>query len=487
MKKRDGKGKDLSAGIGRREFLVSVPGIPLGIGMAMKKAGAASVALVSPEKLPSSGPGHGAIPKMKAVFVRRKEGYDFLWPGAGYDGVAAHRSYTEQIRKAAAEIGIDMEIQEQVIHDMAQADRFAASVKEEKCDGALVVLLDRQKHAWPTAAKVSETGIHAVIFAPIGTAFTTNVKPLARKPKVFVISSSDFDAVRYGMKMIKAAKQMRHSRLVILKGEQEKDAAVENLGTKLRTLPLQTFVRLYREIGVTDEVEKIARDYTSRAKKVVEPTPDDVRNAAKTYVVAQRILKEENADAITMDCLGPASRREIPVPCLAWAKLNDEGISAGCEADLYPTLTLMLVRYLFDKPGFQQDPVPETVQKALIGSHCVCATRLDGFSKPPAPFNLRSHHSDTGVTVRPIWRKGQRVTIAQLMGADKMLIQSGTVLDNVWSPPAGGCRTAVAVKLDNVSDVTQFPGFHQIFFYGDHARELRAYCQMFGIEPVEVS
>ncbi|NQT84168.1 hypothetical protein HQ563_14165 [bacterium] len=289
------------------------------------------------------------------------------------------------------------------------------------------------------------------------------------------------------MKMIKAAKQMRESRLVILRGNKEQGGAVENLGTKLTTLPVQTFVRLYGETGVTDDVKDIARDYTSRAKKIVEPSPQDMLEAARAYVVSRRIIEKEDADAITMDCLGPASSRQIPVPCLAWAKLNDEGIPAGCEADLYPTLTLMLVRYLFDKPGFQQDPVPETVLNALIGSHCVCATKLDGFSKPPAAFNLRSHHSDLGVTVRPIWRKDQRVTIAQLMGPDTMLICPGTVLGNVWTPPAGGCRTAVTVKLDGISDATQFPGFHQIFFYGDHERDLRDYCQMFGIEPVEVS
>ncbi len=380
-----------------------------------------------------------------------------------------------------------MGIQEQVIHDMTQADQFATSLKEQNCDGALVVLLDRQQHAWPTAAKVAETGVPSIIFAPIGAAFTTNVKPLARNPGVFAVSSLDFDAVKYGMRMIKAAKQMRESRLVVLSGKEEKEAVVEKLGTTLRTLPVETFVRLYRETGATDEVKEIAGDYTARAKRVVEPSPEDMLNAAKTYIVSRRIIEKENGDAITMDCLGPASSRQIPVPCLAWAKLNDEGIPAGCEADLYPTLTLMLVRYLFDKPGFQQDPVPETVLNALIGSHCVCATKLDGFSRPAAAFNLRSHHSDTGVTVRPVWRKGQRVTIAQLMAPDKMLVCAGIVLDNVWSPPAGGCRTAVSVKVDGISDVSQFPGFHQIFFYGDHGSDLRAYCQMFGIDVIEAA
>jgi len=485
MKRHHAKASGTSSAIGRREFLLSLPGIRLGIELAMSEGEAAPVSKRG--KLLSWGPGHKATPRMKAVFVRRKEEYDFFWPGQGYDGEAARRDYTDKIRQAARDIGVDLVLQGQIIHSIEQADQFATGLKEQNFDAALVVLLDRQKHSWPTAHRVSEMGIPTIIFAPIGAAFTTNVKPLARKRAVFLVSSLDFNAVQYGMKMIKAAKQMRASRLVVLRGMQESESQVENLGTTLRTLPVQTFVRLYGETDVTDTVKKIAKYYTSRAKKVVEPSWQDMLNAAKTYIVARNILEKENGDAITMDCLGPASRREIPVPCLAWARLNDEGITAGCEADLYPTLTLMLVRYLFDKPGFQQDPVPETVQNTLIGSHCVCATKLDGLTKRPAPFNIRSHHSDTGVTVRPIWRKGQRMTIAQLFGPDKMLISAGTVLDNMYSPPVGGCRTVVNVKVDGVLDVTQYPGFHQIFFYGDHARDLKDYCQLFGIEVVEAS
>jgi hypothetical protein len=63
-----------------------------------------------------------------------------------------------------------------------------------------------------------------------------------------------------------------------------------------------------------------------------------------------------------------------------------------------------------------------------------------------------------------------------------MYISSGTVLDNVAVPPAGGCVVSVTVKLDGVTDLLDYPGFHQIFFYGDFKRELRDFCQLIGIE-----
>jgi len=83
-----------------------------------------------------------------------------------------------------------------------------------------------------------------------------------------------------------------------------------------------------------------------------------------------------------------------------------------------------------------------------------------------------------------LWPEGERVTIADFLGPSKLIIYSGTVTGNVNTPPAGGCRTAVTVKVDGVPESPDIQGFHQIFFCGEHARQLRAYCQMFGIEPV---
>ncbi len=434
------------------------------------------------EAIINAAPGHQATPRVKAVFVRRKEDYGFGWPGAVYDGEAALKNYTQQIQETAEDLGIDMEITSQPIYDDEAADSFINQLSTERPDGALVVLLDRQQHAWPTANKVIETGIPTIVFAPIGAAFTTNVREPAKKAGAYIVSSMDFDAVKYGLKMIKAHKQMCESNVIILRGDQRSEKEVENLGTKLKILPVETFGLEYDKVDETEEVRAIAREYMKQAQKVVEPSEADVINAAKTYIAAKQILEREQADAIAMDCLGPARRGRFPVPCLAWSRLNDAGITAGCEADLNATLTQMLVQYLFNKPGFQQDPVPETVQNALIGAHCSCPTRLNGFQGSSEPFNLRCHHSHTGVAPQVLWREGQEMTIACFMGQDKMLIYSGKVLGNVSIPPAGGCLTSVIVEVEGISDVVDVKGFHQIFFYGNHERQLRAYCQMFGIQ-----
>ena len=47
-------------------------------------------------------------------------------------------------------------------------------------------------------------------------------------------------------------------------------------------------------------------------------------------------------------------------------------------------------------------------------------------------------------------------------------------------------NVSVMVKFDNVTDVLAFPGFHQLFFYGDYKREPTQFCRMYGLEPVVV-
>ena len=63
-------------------------------------------------------------------------------------------------------------------------------------------------------------------------------------------------------------------------------------------------------------------------------------------------------------------------------------------------------------------------------------------------------------------------------------VGTGSVVDNISAPPAGGCVVSVMVKLDTQPDLLAYPGFHQLFFYGDFKQELLAYCQLFGIKPV---
>ena len=66
----------------------------------------------------------------------------------------------------------------------------------------------------------------------------------------------------------------------------------------------------------TDETRAMAAYYTKEAKKIVEPKPQDMLNAAKNYVVAKRIMAAENCQTISLDCLGLVAIGADPLPAL---------------------------------------------------------------------------------------------------------------------------------------------------------------------------
>jgi len=468
----------------RRGFLATVSGAATGASLLGQSVAGAG------RRIAPAGPGAAYKPVIRAAFVRRKGEYGMLWPGAIYDGAAALAKYRARTEAAARELGLQLELRPELLYTAEESVAWTAEARAAKPDGLFVILLDRQEHAWPTAVQAAGTGIPTVIFAPVGAAFTTNTVELAGRQGLFIASTDDFRQPLYGLKMLRAAAKLREMRFVVLRGKERKDVTLEPFGTKLRYVPAREFLDAYERTPVTAEVRQLAAARIKGATRMVGATAEDVIHGVKSYVVARGFLEREQGDGITMDCLGALGGTKVSLPCIAWSTMLDHGIPAACEADLGAALTHALVQYLFDRPGFQQDPVPETSRGCLIGAHCTCPTRLAGFNAPAEPYFISHHHGKRDAVPVPHWPVGRRITVADITARGgvrnpPMVISSGTVVENVAVPPSGGCVVSVMVKLDGVTDLLAYPGFHQIFFYGDHKRDLIAYCKLAGI-PAQV-
>ena len=408
-----------------------------------------------------------------------------LWPGAIYDGEAARQTYTEKILSAAKAMNIQLQLRDQPIYSLEEAQGWIRQAQADSSDGLLVLLLDRQQHAWPSARLAAESGLPTVIYSPLGTSFTTNTGPLADLPRCVLYSTNDFRQAIFGLKMLKASSRMHRTRSVVIAGNKRDQAPLADTGITLQYIPVTRFLEEYQKMPVSRAVTAMAEEYLARAREQRGATREDVIQGIKSYLVAGRILQEEKADAITMDCLGALGKTQVSLPCIAWSRMNDVGIPAACEADFGALATHIVVQYLFDRPGFQQDPVADTADDTLIGAHCSSPTRLNGFTSPPEPFDLVHHHGNRDAVPRTIWKIGQRVTCLSVQPADmkttsqsKLLISVGAVMENMDAPPSGGCVVSVKVKMDGKQRVLDFPGFHQLFFYGDYQRELIDFCRL---------
>jgi len=473
----------------RRDFLRGSAGLLAGSVLLNSCSSIMTAAKVAENPIKAYGPASQYVPTIKAAFVRRKGDYGMRWPGAVYDGEAARCKYTAQLTDAAKTIGVKLNLRAEPIYSSAEADAWLAEAKNAKVDGLVVLVLDRQEHAWPTAAKAVGAGIPTIIFSPVGTSFTTNTDGLADKPGGVIYSTDDFSQAVYGLKMLKAGAKIRRARCIVIKGSERFDSTMAELGITLRHIPAAAFIEEYNRTADSKEILAMADGYIRRARRITGATRQDVINGLKSYYVAGRILERESGDAITMDCLGALGKINVSLPCIAWSRMNDDGIPAACEADYGAVASHIIVQYLFDRPGFQQDPVADTAQNAIIGAHCSCPTRLNGFDQPPELFEIRHHHGNRDAVPRPLWQKGRRVTSVDVLTAQetpehkvRVLISAGTVMDNISVPPSGGCVVSVRVKFDSDQKVLSFPGFHQVFFYGDYKQHLVEFCRLFNLE-----
>ena len=425
-------------------------------------------------------------PKVRIVYavLEQPRPYWLGWPGTTYDLDAHEKEYRSKLDDSCRKLSIDSECEEKPISDEAGLTALIKRVKSSKPDGLIITLQHLNCWRWinPVA---KDLGVPLIVFAPIGTAFTQHVG-IGRLPGVYVVSSLEWQAVENGLQMIKAKRMYEETRVLHIRSNKTEETVMDKLGMKVRAIPRNTFNELYNKMPVTTEVKDIAYTMKRRALKVVEPTEEDILNAARVYTTAKQLMADEQANALSMDCLGMVTDRLIPTPpCGAWSMLQDEGITAGCEADLMGATTLMLTSYLLNRPGFMNDPVPETFKNLLIAAHCVSGTRLSGFDKPQVPFILRDHsESSLGVSVQVLWPVGEPVTLVDYNNPGEIIIDTGTVVGNVDTPPAGGCRTSVEIRMDNIEDCRDVKGFHQVVVLGNHRQIIEGFSQLYGINVV---
>jgi hypothetical protein len=330
--------------------------------------------------------------------------------------------------------------------------------------------------------------IPAVVFSPMGTSFTGHLQPTRQAARTFVGATQDVGWLAQALRMLHTVWRMQRTRICVVKGKATVDRPLDVIGTTLHYVPLDTWPKAFQAAQTSDEVKAIAAYYKKQAKKTVEPSDQDVLNAAKNYVVARKLMADTGCHGITMNCLGLVASKRIPcAPCLAWSRLLDENVVGACEADWNAAISLLLSGLLTGHPGFMQDPAPNTVNNTLNGAHCTCPTRLRGHGEPPEPFILRSHsESETGVSPQVLWEVGRKATIMKFQGPSRIILGTGTVVANIDTPPSGGCRTSVELELDDVADARDAKGFHQLFLYDDLADEFKAYCQLAGIDVIHL-
>src|SRR5208282_787016 len=120
----------------------------------------------------------------------------------------------------------------------------------------------------------------------------------------------------------------------------------KKLGARIVSISMHQFITATAEVDERD-INPVWKQ-VSEGVGSISVNQDQIREGVKMYLAMKRIVRERNLDAIAVEDWNEL----IGLPNLGFALLNDEGVAAGCEADVHSTITLHLISLLTGKPAF---------------------------------------------------------------------------------------------------------------------------------------
>ena len=246
----------------------------------------------------------------------------------------------------------------------------------------------------------------------------------------------------------------------LISSHADRDIVREKLGVELVDIPMQELLATI----ATTPLRPMDEDSPSEAIRTALP------GAVQIYDALQVLVQRHRLQGFTLRCFDLLTAVHN-TGCLALARLNAEGVVAGCEGDVPALLSMKIAQALLGMSGFQANPAsinPETGE--MLFAHCTI------------PFNLVERYefdthfeSGIGVGIRGYMKEGP-VTIFKLSGdLSRSFIQEGALVRNQQKPDL--CRTQQVIQLSDPTQTSYFLnnpiGNHHIILPGHH-RELLA-------------
>jgi len=200
-----------------------------------------------------------------------------------------------------------------------------------------------------------------------------------------------------------------------------------------------------------------------------QPMADGLAGAEHICDALRTIVSRHQLQGFTLRCFDLLSAVHN-TGCLALARLNAEGLVAGCEGDVPAMLSMMVGRALCHVSGFQSNPAYiDTQTGQMLMAHCTIP--LDMVER----YEYDTHfESGIGIAIRGYMKEGP-VTIFKLAGdLSRHFAAEGMLIANQAKPDL--CRTQQVIQLDDKSQASYFLrnpiGNHHIVLPGRHKEAL---------------
>lgn len=408
----------------------------------------------------------------------------FTWPGNQFQPERQQALFSERITKIAAAAGVDVALEPTPLYTAAAIQGWYETAAADRPDALLLI------NFWNTFSAKLQPVLEqwkgpAIVYHPVGASHQLPPEFLRTAPRVqYIHSIENWEAIERGLRAIHAYSAMRQAHLLRVTGKvRERQTSAEPFfGTRITAVPAAEFNDRFDATAASPEHLRLAQRVRSAARRITGITDAALLDAVRAHATVGQMLREFDADAITIECLLLGHRK----PCLSFSLNNSALVPCGCENDLNATLTLMLGEACFGRAGFQHNPEFDTENNLYFGAHCTCAIRLQGPDGPASPYGLRPffHQLPRTPALDVQWTPGSRVTLCKYHSDKKLIdVWGGECLGSPPAPPTGGCATRVLVRFDGVADVCDvYPGPHPVLFCGDFVRQVRVLARLYELD-----
>ena len=454
--------------------------------------------------------------RIKVVVQAKKENVPG-WPHINY----GYDKKTEEIMSSVREYNDDAKF-DVVKYTSPQQAEEAFEEDKKKYDGILLLLMTNWVKIDNFYAKHTDEmpiAIAGICYCGSGSLLESTI-PMIREnnlPIPYCSSTNNMDIARLARTLVVNAKLKRTTVLVIKNVEtQAKASKAKKCNSNSLMAEFNAVTKDQREVeaakrfgckfivksskdlmdefdAVSDEAaEPIVKKWTNGALGVVEPSAKDIVEGAKLYIALKKMVKENKANAVTVDCLSLSYQDEYGknrhmYPCLSHFQMNNDGELGVCEADIDATMSCLISLYLAKKQGFVSDPVIDTSSDQIIYAHCVACRKVYGTNDARScDYYIRSHAEDQlGASVQVIFPTGEKLTTFTMSNVNGWgSVHSAESVGNAGGD--AGCRSKLVAKCNARAIMDNWmPQWHRVTVFGDYRTDIMNLFKLKGMRIVE--
>jgi hypothetical protein len=288
-------------------------------------------------------------------------------------------------------------------------------------------------------------------------------------------------------------------------GNLDADYVYKRTGLRIQYRPVDELMPLLEKVDEAAAMKEMER-WKREAGRVLEPSDKTVLDAARLYVLLRSLVEKEGLAAISIDCLSFSfsGKPPLPLPCLAFTRLRDDGITAPCEADVCALLTSQVLQEISRKPAYQCNVAEVNMQTSTaVLRHCVAPLRLMGRTAPPLAYKLRDYHGlGKGATAEVEFPSGIDVTMGLFTKDLKSFVlwpgKTQSRVNDIDRPPIENaspaaaaskvrkyCSNQLAVKLKDIERLHQnLAGCHHVMIAGTYEKAIREEMMRMGVNII---